>query len=82
MEEGDLRVVLYGQPRIPSEASAGEAVKAELRRKGLNPHRRAWDLLSIALSIITADFSVLRDDSADGWTSRLLKKKLAWRLSP
>lgn len=71
LEEGDLRVVLYGQPRIPSEASAGEAVKAELRRKGLNPHRRAWDLLSIALSIITADFSVLRDDSADGWTREI-----------
>ncbi|MBY5660937.1 Qat anti-phage system QueC-like protein QatC [Rhizobium leguminosarum] len=71
LEEGDLRVVLYGQPRVPFEASAGEAVKTELRRKGLNPHRRAWDLLSIALSIITADFSVLRDDSADGWTREI-----------
>lgn len=71
LEKGDLRVVLYGQPRVPLEASAGEAVKAELRRNGLSPHRRAWDLLSIALSIITADFSVLRDDSADGWTREI-----------
>jgi 7-cyano-7-deazaguanine synthase in queuosine biosynthesis len=71
LQEGDLRVVLYGQPRAPSEASAGEAVKTDLRRHGLNPHRRAWDLLSIALSIITADFSVIRDSSPDGWTREI-----------
>ncbi|WCK68987.1 Qat anti-phage system QueC-like protein QatC [Agrobacterium tumefaciens] len=71
LREGDLRVVLYGQPRTPSEASAGDAVMTDLRRQGLNPHRRAWDLLSIALSIITADFAVLRDVSPDGWTREI-----------
>ncbi|WP_244616250.1 Qat anti-phage system QueC-like protein QatC [Rhizobium sp. RU20A] len=44
---------------------------SELRRQGLNPNPRAWDLLSIALSIITADFAVLRDASPDGWTREI-----------
>ena len=29
---------------------------------------RAWDLLSIALSVTTADVAALRDSSPDGWT--------------
>jgi 7-cyano-7-deazaguanine synthase in queuosine biosynthesis len=33
-----------------------------------NNAARAWDLLSIALSVVTADFTGLRDHSPDGWT--------------
>lgn len=66
--ESVLRVVLYGQPRRESEGSAGDAAKAEIQRRRLDPAPRAWDLLSIALSVVAADFATLRDQSPDGWT--------------
>lgn len=67
----DLRVVLYGQPRQEGEGSAGDAAKAEIQRRRLDPAPKAWDLLSIALSVVTADFAVVRDQSADGWTREI-----------
>jgi Predicted PP-loop superfamily ATPase len=69
--EGVLRVVLYGQPRQEGEGSAGDAAKAEIQRRRLNPAPKAWDLLSIALSVIAADFATLRDQSPDGWTREI-----------
>lgn len=69
--DSDLRVVLYGQAKTPGEGSAGDAAKAEILRRKLNPAPKAWDLLSIALSVITADFAVIRDNSPDGWTREI-----------
>lgn len=63
-----LHVVLYGQAGSPDRGSAGDAVKSEIQRRHLVPAARAWDLLSIALSVVTADFAGLRDHSPDGWT--------------
>lgn len=63
-----LRVVLYGQAGSAERGSAGDAVKSEIQRRHLVPAARAWDLLSIALSVVTADFAGLRDHSPDGWT--------------
>ena len=64
----DLAVDLYSQPRARGRASAGEAVRRRIVRSRVRCHRRAWDLLSIALSVVTADFAVLRSASPDGWT--------------
>ena len=64
----DLAVDLYSQPRARGRASAGEAVRSRIVRSRLRCDRRAWDLLSIALSVVTADFAVLRSASPDGWT--------------
>jgi len=63
-----LRVVLYGQAGAVDRGSAGDAVKSEIQRRHLVPAARAWDLLSIALSVATADLAGLRDHSPDGWT--------------
>lgn len=63
-----LRVVLYGQPGAKGSGSAGEAVKQEIRRRRLAASPRAWDFLSLALSVVTADFAGSRDQSPDGWT--------------
>ena len=52
-----LRVILYGQPGAEGRGSAGDAAKYEIRRRRLQPTPRAWDLLSIALSVVTADFA-------------------------
>jgi 7-cyano-7-deazaguanine synthase in queuosine biosynthesis len=63
-----LRVVLYAQAGSSGRGSAGDAVKSEIQHRRLVPAARAWDLLSIALSVVTADFAGLRDHSPDGWT--------------
>lgn len=63
-----LRVILYGQSGSKDRGSAGDAAKWEIQRRGLQPATRAWDLLSIALSVVTADFAGLRSLSPDGWT--------------
>lgn len=67
-EAGALRVVLYGQAGSARRASAGAAVRSDIRRERLAPHRRAWDLLSIAASVMAADAAGLRTASPDGWT--------------
>lgn len=69
--EDALRVVLFGQPGSEDRGSAGDAAKAEMQRRRLSPAPRAWDLLSIALSVVTGDFAALRSASADGWTREL-----------
>lgn len=67
----DVPVVLYSQANTPDEASIGASVLQRLRRKKLAPANRAWDLLSIALSVIAADTAVRRSSSPDGWTRQL-----------
>ena len=48
--------------------AAGAAIKDTLRRRKLNPGPRAWDFLSIALTVMAADLAGHRDRSPDGWT--------------
>jgi 7-cyano-7-deazaguanine synthase in queuosine biosynthesis len=67
-EADTLRIVLYGQAGAAERGSAGAAVRNEIRRAGLAPARRAWDLLSIAMSIMAADAAGQRNQSPDGWT--------------
>ncbi|MCA1386066.1 MULTISPECIES: Qat anti-phage system QueC-like protein QatC [unclassified Bradyrhizobium] len=67
-EQGALRVILFGQAGADDRGSAGAAVRNEIRRERLAPARRAWDLLSIAMSIMAADAAGLRTESPDGWT--------------
>ena len=66
--QSDLAVKLYGQNAAHGMGTVGGAVKDELARRQLNPAVRAWDLLSIALSAVTADLAGHRDRSPDGWT--------------
>ena len=68
---GDLHVVLYGRADHPGMGSVGAAVKQVLHRNRLQPTARAWDLLSIALSVTAADVGAARAASADGWTRQL-----------
>ena len=50
------------------QAHAGRSLYDKIRRRRLDPPERAWDFLSIALSIVTADHATLRSESPDGWT--------------
>ena len=65
------RVILYGQVQAERQGSAGEAVAHKILSRRFQCERRAWDLLSISLSVVTADFAVLRNRSPDGWTREL-----------
>lgn len=67
-QQGFLPVVLYEQAPDRAIASAGQAVALEIRRRKIEPAQRAWDLVSLALSVIVADFAAHRGASADGWT--------------
>jgi hypothetical protein len=69
-DEDVLQVILYGNsdPDHPERASVGASVKQQLSREKLAIDQRAWDFLSLALSVVTADLAELRDRSPDGWT--------------
>ena len=67
----DLNVVLYGRTKNRDIGSIGAATRDVIQQYHLQPTPRAWDLLSIALSIIAADIAVQRNKSPDGWTRQL-----------
>ncbi|MBH2018413.1 MAG: 7-cyano-7-deazaguanine synthase [Burkholderiales bacterium] len=64
----DLNIVLYGHNSDPTRGSAGTALKQAIVREKVVPAARAWDLLSIALAVVSADLAGHRDRSPDGWT--------------
>ncbi len=66
--DSDLNIVLYGYAHEPTYGSVGAALKNKIVRNKLSPAPRAWDLLSVALAIVSADLAGHRDRSPDGWT--------------
>lgn len=67
----DLNIVLYGNADDPMLGSAGEALKHAITREKIVPATRAWDLLSLALAVVSADLAGHRDRSPDGWTREI-----------
>ena len=63
----DLRYVLYDYSPDPAVGSVGQQILRGINTFNMRPAQRAWDLLSIALSVIGADEACSRDQSADGW---------------
>ncbi|MGY4646240.1 Qat anti-phage system QueC-like protein QatC [Mycobacterium sp. URHB0021] len=61
-------IVLYEHANSDRTAAAGGAAAATVRRCSLQPDPAAWDLLSIALSVVVADGETKRSASSDGWT--------------
>ncbi len=68
---GDLNVILYGRVSRPDTAAVGATARHIIQHRKLEPAARAWDLLSIALSVVVADTAARRDESPDGWTRQL-----------
>ncbi len=68
LPQADRHYVLYDQPDQERHGSCGTDIKNRLLRAGIHPADRAWDLLTIALSIVTADLTTKRKSSPDGWT--------------
>ena len=57
-----------GSPTVPTAAVPARRLDTTFSVLELDAAPRAWDLLSIALSVVTADLAGLRDRSPDGWT--------------
>lgn len=64
----DLNVVLYGSNSDPTRGSTGTALKQAIAREKVVPAARAWDFLSFALAVVSADLAGHRERSPDGWT--------------
>lgn len=67
-QDADVKVVLYARSDDDAIGSAGAAIKETIHKRKLKPDERAWDFLTIALSVMAADLSGHRDRSSDGWT--------------
>ncbi len=67
----DIGYSLFTDSSDHSVGSIGTSILTRVRRLKLNPTDRAWDFLSIALSIIGADEGCARAVSPDGWTREL-----------
>lgn len=66
--EETLGVVLYDGATTENRGSVGGAIKYQIVRDKLVPAARAWDFLSLALSVTAADLAGHRSESPDGWT--------------
>lgn len=67
----DVPVVLFSQADAPGMVSIGATALHRLTRHKFVAAPHAWDLLSIALSVIAADTAVSRGTSPDGWTREI-----------
>ena len=67
----DLEVILYAHADLKRRGGVGGNILSAIHRLKLKPASRAWDFLSIALSVIAADTGVSRSNSPDGWTREL-----------
>lgn len=56
---------------LPGVGRTGLQVPSEVRRHGLRPILRAWDLLALSLAVVAADQACLRAGSPDGWTREI-----------
>lgn len=67
----DTSFVLYDYSPSSHIGSIGARIPGVVHALQLKPAARAWDFLSIALSVIAADESSPRSTSADGWTRQI-----------
>lgn len=61
-------IFLYEQVTSTTNRTAGWAAAETVRRQRLQPDNAAWDLLTIALTVVAADGDHSRATSPDGWT--------------
>jgi len=63
-------ICLYTNPGIERAAAGRQLLRQVLRRK-LSVVDRAWDFLTFALSVVSADHVCVRRKSPDGWTREI-----------
>lgn len=71
LEEGTKYFSIYSNPRRENIGYFGSTLIRDIQRAGLRPSEKIWDFNTIALSVASADNSLTRKDSADGWTRQI-----------
>ncbi len=71
LEEGTKYFSIYSNPRRENVGYFGSTLIRDIQRAGLHPSEKIWDFNTIALSVASADNSLTRKDSADGWTRQI-----------
>lgn len=62
---------IYSNFRRENVGYFGSTLIRDIQRAGLRPSEKIWDFNTIALSVASADKSLTRKDSADGWTRQI-----------
>ncbi len=70
LARGEQAIALYSNAPRSGIGSAGSALPKQCRSARIAPAARAWDLVSIALAVVSADNGFTRN-TADGWTRGL-----------
>lgn len=70
-ESDRLNVVLYGGMPQVDGGTGGADLYRDIKREKIAPETRAWDFLTIAMSVVAADNASHRGTSPDGWTREL-----------
>lgn len=71
LEEDTKYFSLYANPRKDNVGYFGSTLIKDVQRSGLNPSEKSWDFTTIALAVASADNSISRKYSADGWTRQI-----------
>lgn len=71
LEESTKYFAIYSNPRRQNVGYFGSTLIRDIQRAGLRPSEKVWDFNTIALSVASADNSLTRKDSADGWTRQI-----------
>ena len=71
LEEGTKYISIYSNSRRENVGYFGSTLVKDIQRAGLRPSEEAWDFTTIALSVASADNSLTRGNSADGWTRQI-----------
>ncbi len=71
LEENTKYFSIYSNPRRENVGYFGSTLIRDIQRAGLCPSDKIWDSNTIALSVASADNSLTRKDSADGWTRQI-----------
>lgn len=66
----------YRASGLAGVSSAGTGLLRDFNSAGLSPSTTSWDFLTFALSVSSADLSLHRDGTADGWT-RMIELEVA-----
>jgi hypothetical protein len=71
LEEYTKYFSIYSNPRRENVGYFGSTLIRDIQRAGLRPSEKIWDFNTIALSVASADNSLTRKGSADGWTRQI-----------
>ncbi|MPM07190.1 7-cyano-7-deazaguanine synthase [bioreactor metagenome] len=71
LEEDTKYFSIYSNPRRGNVGYFGSTLIREVKRAGLRPSEKIWDFNTIALAVSSADKSLTRKSSADGWTRQI-----------